>query len=197
MIKKIIGLCGGSGSGKGTVGKTFSDNGYLVIDTDKVYRELTDTSSPCLIALIEEFGREILNSDGGLDRKKLAAVVFADKKKHTRLNEITHEFVLRRVREIIALSKDKYCGAVVDAPMLYESGFDKECDHVIAVICDKETRIERIILRDNIPREAAIKRINAQITDAELISKADFVIENNSCLNSLKSQVDEIIKKVN
>ena len=81
--------------------------------------------------------------------------------------------------------------------MLYESGFDKECDHVIAVICDKETRIERIILRDNIPREAAIKRINAQITDAELISKADFVIENNSCLNSLKSQVDEIIKKVN
>ena len=196
MIKKIIGLCGGSGSGKGTVGKTFSDNGYLVIDTDKVYRELTDTSSPCLLALIDEFGREILNSNGGLDRKKLASVVFSNRKKHTRLNEISHKFVLREVREKISTSLDKYCGAVVDAPMLYESGFDKECDCVLAVICDREARIERIILRDNIPRDAAIKRIDSQITDAELISKADFVIENNSDLNSLKLQVEDIIKKL-
>lgn len=196
MIKKIIGLCGGSGSGKGTVGKTFSDNGYLVIDTDKVYRELTDTSSPCLLALIDEFGREILNSNGGLDRKKLASVVFSDRKKHTRLNEISHKFVLREVREKISTSLDKYCGAVVDAPMLYESGFDKECDCVLAVICDREARIERIILRDNIPRDAAIKRIDSQITDAELISMADFVIENNSDLNSLKLQVEDIIKKL-
>jgi len=196
VIKKIIGLCGGSGSGKGTVGKTFSDNGYLVIDTDKVYRELTDTSSPCLLALIDEFGREILNSNGALDRKKLASVVFSDKKKHARLNEISHKFVLREVREKISTSLDKYCGAVVDAPMLYESGFDKECDHVLAVICDREVRIERIILRDNIPRDAAIKRIDSQITDAELISMADFVIENNSDLNSLKLQVEDIIKKL-
>ena len=197
MDKKIIGLCGGSGSGKGTVGKIFAENGYLVIDTDKVYRDLTDKSSQCLDALTQEFGAEILNFDGSLNRKELAALVFSDKEKHTRLNEITHKFVLERVIEIINLSERcKYKGFIVDAPMLYESGFDKKCDFVVAVVSDIETRITRIIQRDNITRDSAIKRISAQIPDTDLVKKVDFVIDNNSDLDSLKSKVCEIIKKI-
>ncbi len=197
MKEKIIGLCGGSGSGKGTVGRIFTENDYLVIDTDKVYRDLTDKTSKCLDALVCEFGKAILNSDGGLDRRKLASIVFSDKEKLARLNEITHKFVLKKVSEIIKSAENSgYKGYVVDAPMLYESGFDKECDCVIAVICDAETRIARIIERDGIPRDAVIKRINAQISDSELVKRVDFVIYNNSDLDSLKYQVCEIIKKV-
>ena len=178
MKRKIIGLCGGSGSGKGLVGKIFSDNGYFVIDTDKVYRELVDNKSLCLDALVSEFGGDILNDNGTLDRKKMASIVFSDKKKHSRLNEITHKFVLARVREMIKNSeRDNWSGVVVDAPMLYESGFDKECDFVIAIICETNTRVERIILRDKITRDNAIKRISSQLSDAELISKADFILE--------------------
>ena len=197
MKGKVIGLCGGSGSGKGTVGKIFSENDYLVIDTDKVYRDLTDKTSKCLDALVSEFGNVILNSEGGLDRRKLASIVFSDKDKHSRLNEITHKFVLEKVSEIInSAKKCGYKGYVVDAPMLYESGFDKECDYVVAVICDIETRIARIIARDGIPRDAAIKRINAQIPDSELVQRVDFVIDNSLDEASLKSQVYEIIDKV-
>ena len=142
MSLKIIGLCGGSGSGKGAVGNIFSKNGYFVIHTDKVYRDITDNRSTCLDALVCEFGPDILNSNGTLDRKELGKIVFCDSKKLKNLNEISHSFILRRVREMISEAKKfEYSGVIVDAPLLYESGFDKECDVVIAVTCDKETRI--------------------------------------------------------
>ena len=196
MNKKIIGLCGGSGSGKGTVGNFFSECGYLVIDTDKVYREMIDKPSDCLDALVAEFGTEILSSTGVLDRRKLASIVFSDKKKHKVLNEITHKFVLQRVREIIKICEEEYIGTVVDAPMLFESGFDKECDFVIAVLADEKTRIDRIVVRDNLSHDAATERINSQIPDSELRKRADFSIINDADLNSLKMQVKHIIEKI-
>ena len=105
MNFNIIGLCGGSGSGKGTVGNIFSDFGYLSIDTDKVYRELTDNKTHCLDALVCEFGGSILSKNGTLDRKKLAGIVFSDSEKLKRLNAITHHFILDEVRRIIAKAK--------------------------------------------------------------------------------------------
>ena len=196
MKKKIIGLCGGSGSGKGMVGNFFSENGYLTVDTDKVYRDLTTKSSSCLDALVCEFGKEILTAEGILDRRKLSEIVFSNKEKHARLNEITHKFVLGRVRKIINESQDSYRGFVVDAPLLYESGFDKSCDFVVAVVADLEKRLDRIVVRDSIPRDAALKRIRSQISDDDLMAKADFVIENNSGLDSLKLETKKIIKKI-
>ena len=195
---KIIGLCGGSGSGKGAAGNIFSKNGYLTIDTDKVYRDITDNKSKCLDALICEFGAEILNSNGTLDRQSLGKIVFNDKKKLKTLNEISHKFILSRVREIISEAKaEDYVGVIVDAPLLYESGFDKECDLVVAVICDREIRINRIMSRDSISREAAIKRIDTQIQDSLLSAKADFVIVNNKDLEALEAQVTDIIREFN
>jgi len=196
-LPKTIGLCGGSGSGKGAVGSFFSKNGYLVIDTDKVYREITDKTSHCLDALVCEFGTDILTSDGKLNRKNLASIVFSDKKKLNVLNVISHKFILERVRSIIDDAKnDGYAGFVVDAPLLYESGFDKECDIVIAVVSDVEKRVERIMCRDGLTREAAVKRINSQTTDEHISSLADFVVENNGDLDALKTQVEKIIKDI-
>ena len=194
----VIGLCGGSGSGKGLVGRILSEFGYFHIDTDKVYRDLTDNKSFCLDALVCEFGADILTDRGALDRKKLAEIVFNDWSKLKILNEITHSFILDRVREIIRDPKnDHYRGFVVDAPLLYESGFNKECDFTIAVTADAKTRIERVIKRDKITAEAAEKRIKSQTSDEYISALSDYTIENNGDCESLKAQLINILGKLN
>ncbi len=197
MSIKVIGLCGGSGSGKSLVSSFFSDYGYEVIDTDDVYHKLTEKSSDCLNALVCEFGAEILSSSGALDRSALRKIVFQNEEKRLKLNVLSHKFVLREVRNIIDFAKQAgIIGAIVDAPLLYESGFDAECDFVVAVISDKEKRIERIMNRDKISKNEALLRINSQIPDSELLEKADFVVYNNGETKDIKRQVESIISKI-
>ena len=193
---KVIGLCGGSGSGKGAVSSIFAKNGYLTIDTDMVYRDITGKKSQCFDALVAEFGNEILNQNGILDRKKLGDIVFSDREKLKKLNSIAHKHVLSEVRASIenAATAD-FKGVVVDAPLLFESGFDSDCDLVIAVIASKDIRIERIMKRDSISFEAALKRVNSQLSDEFLISRADFLIENNGDTEALEDTVKNILSK--
>ncbi len=198
MSIKVIGLCGGSGSGKGAVGLIFLHNGYLVLDTDKIYRDMTDNPSKCLAALQSEFGRAIITNSGALDRKKLAGIVFSDKSKLNKLNEISHKFILDEVRENIKSAEKKgYAGVIVDAPLLYESGFNSECDAVVAVIADTEKRLERIMKRDGISKEEAERRVNSQIPDEQLEQKADFIVVNNGGIEDLGEKILEIISKLN
>ena len=193
---KVIGLCGGSGSGKGAVSSIFDDLGIPSIDTDAVYREMTLGDSPCLRALAIEFGDEIISANGSLDRARLASIVFSGEgcdARRRRLNEIAHYFILEETRRRLKEYESLGCiAALVDAPVLFESGFDKECDKIICVLADKDTRVERIVARDGISRQAAKARINSQMSDEELISRCDYVIYNNCDLESLKSSVLEI-----
>lgn len=191
----VIGLCGGSGSGKSTVAALLSSHNILHIDTDAVYRELVSQPSACMKELAEEFGASIVKKDGALDRKALAEIVFADKLKHNALNRIAHSHVLNKVREVI-LTSSEYFAVCVDAPMLFESGFDKECDVLVAVIAPIEKRIRRITERDKISDEAAIKRINAQLSDDELITRVDFVITNEDNLTALEKQTTALVNYI-
>lgn len=194
---KVIGLCGGSGSGKGTVCDVFRENGIPTIDTDAVYRELTGMPGSLVDALRAEFGDSIITADGTLDRRSLATLIFnspdaTDKLK--RLNAIAHKYILDETRNrLYSYSLGGAPLGVVDAPVLFESGFDSECDIIVSVIADKNIRIERIICRDGIGREEAERRIAAQMSDEQLISKSDFVIYNNSDLTNLRGQVDRLI----
>lgn len=197
---KIIGLSGGSGSGKGTVSKLFLDYGIHSIDADSVYHQLTSSKSPCLDALVAEFGTEILSNDGSLNRKKLFSTVFYSgdvSAKQNRLNKITHKFVLERIREIIDEYKKLGAPAVlVDAPLLFESEFNKECDIIISVIAEKSIRTERIIKRDGITLSEAEKRINSQLSDDFLIDNSNYVIKNNKGIEELKDAVQSIAKQI-
>lgn len=196
---KIIGLAGGSGSGKGTVAELFLTHyGIHSIDTDALYHSLTSQKSECLDALASEFGEEIISSDGALDRAALSRIVFfgdnADERRK-RLNEISHYFVLAETRAMI--DERRECGdfaVLVDAPLLFESGFDKECDAVISVIADRETRIDRIIKRDAITRDRAEKRIDSQVSDEFLREHSDFIIENNSNTTALLTEISSVVK---
>jgi dephospho-CoA kinase len=194
---KVIGLCGGSGSGKGAVSGIFAEIGIPSIDTDAVYREKTSSDSPCMRALRREFGEEVVNSLGGLDRTRLASIVFSDPTRLEKLNKIAHSFILDETRRRLAEYRDKgFAAAIVDAPVLFESGFDSECDEIICVVADRETRIARIMSRDGISYDAAEKRIASQMKDEILISKCDHVIYNNADIESLREQILSINNKL-
>ena len=188
----VIGLCGGSGSGKSTVARLLESHNILHIDTDSVYRKLISTASECTAELANEFGDVIINSDGSVNRTVLAEIVFNDKTKHSVLNRIAHRHVLNVVREIISVSMG-YIAVCVDAPLLFESGFDSECDILVAVVAPLHDRIDRITRRDKISDEAARKRISSQIQDDELIKRVDFVINNENDPTMLESKVDELV----
>ena len=193
---KVIGMCGGSGAGKGTVCSIFAELGIKSIDTDKVYHDLISKDSECTRELISSFG-EGISSNSGIDRKKLRAVAFSSDDALRQLNRITHKHILAKVRTIIEEYKEQgYTGVIVDAPVLFESGFDKECDLTICVIADEKIRIERIINRDGISYEAAKARINSQISNDELINKCTYSIENNSTDQKLRNEVADLYKTI-
>ena len=195
----IIGLAGGSGSGKSVVTKIFRELGFCGIDTDRVYRKLTEKSSECLDALSREFGDDIITERGALDRRRLAERVFLSDdagQKRIRLNEITHKYILDEVRRIISAQPKEALGAVVDAPLLFESGFDKECDFLVAVIADKDKRISRILVRDGVSRLEAERRIASQLSDERLCELCDYVIVNNGDGDELRACVLSVAEKI-
>lgn len=193
----VIGLTGGSGAGKGAVCQKFRNLNIDSIDTDLTSRQVCAKGKPCLNELVSIFGDGILLEDGSLDRRGLAAIVFADKAKLAILNKITHRYILNEVR--VWLEGQRAAGrkaAIVDAPLLYESGFDKECDVIISVIADRSVRLRRIIARDGITEEAAEARLNKQGDDAFYTERADYIITNNGSTNLLDSQIDCIYKQI-
>lgn len=193
----IIGLTGGSGSGKGRVCDSFLRYGINSIDTDKTSRSVCEKDKPCLKKLTEVFGNTILKPDGSLDRPALAAIAFSDKAKHLMLNEITHFYILNEVRRW--LNKEKTQGkiaAIVDAPLLFESGFNKECHKIITVTAPREERIKRLLLRDGITREAIELRLSKQHNDTFYTEKSDFVIDNTGSLEDINKQIDSIYDKL-
>ena len=188
----VIGLTGPSGSGKGKVASLMSEYGVQHIDADVVYHNMLKPPSECLDELVLTFGERILTPSGKLDRKKLALLVFGqgNEEKLKRLNSITHKYVCSRIRQIIKYYQDlghKAC--VVDAPLLFEAGFDSECDFVICVIADTDTRVGRISARDNITCDQAMLRISSQKPDEFYIERSDHVLYNNGTEESLRSDV--------
>ena len=195
---KIIGLTGPSGAGKTTLCKIADSFGIKSIDTDAVYHSLLVPPSQCLDELVSEFGDKILRPDGKLDRPVLASIVFdendKDKAKLTRLGEITHKYVLEKARKIIKSADSRGEKAIiVDAPALYESGFDKECDFVICLLADPDIRLHRIVDRDSISVEMAFARLGGQKDDVFYSQRADYTITNDRDPSEMKRDILEIL----
>ena len=175
----IIGLTGPSGSGKGWVSKLLCKYGIPSIDTDEVYHELLVPPSPCLGDLVNAFGKDIL-TDGKLNRSVLASIVFTDPQKLKLLNEITHKYILGETNlRLQKYQNNGYQAAIVDAPALFESGYDKKCDFVIAVTAPRELRLKRILKRDSITPNEASRRIDAQPNDEFYVSQSKYAVCNN------------------
>lgn len=195
----VIGLAGGSGSGKSSVALIFEKLGVPFVDADKLYWHLTSYKSECVLELTSEFGEKILNRDGSLNRAALREMVFGDenREKLNTLNRISHKHVIALAKKEMKSLEERGAEFVLfDAPLLFESGFHNECDFIIAVVSDAETRIKRITARDSISRELAILRIRAQITDDFLRDNADFIIENNGSLHLLEGEVLRVFELI-
>ena len=196
MSIKIIGVTGPSGAGKSCLSTLFSEKGLPVIDADKVYHSLLKKDSECTKALVGEFGAEILNENGEPDTKKLGAIVFCSDEKLKRLNSLVLGFVIKEINGMISrLDADGHSAVAVDAPTLIESGFSKECDCVISILASAEKRIERICLRDNISREKALMRVNAQKKDDFYISNSDLVITNDGSTSEFFARAKEALRE--
>ena len=175
----ILGLCGGSGSGKSTVSALLAEKGAEVVDTDRIGRSLLTTGSPVTAALAEAFGKDILLPDGSPDRALLAKRAFADRKNADTLNAITHPAILREtVRRAFAAS-DAGTLAVIDAPLLFSSGLYRLCDLTALVDAPEETRRERIKTRDGLSDEAIDARFEAQREELALAERADLRLDNS------------------
>ena len=194
----VIGLCGGSGSGKGSVARIFAAHGIPSVDCDAVYHKIVGSPGGCLDELVGEFGTGIL-SYGILDRRALAETVFSDKTgtRVKRLNAITHKYVIAEAERMMdGYRKDGVRAVVFDAPLLFESGYDKKCDVTVAVIADRSRRVARIMERDGLTADAARRRIDAQLSDDFLIKNSDYVIHNNGTTADLTKAADELIDKI-
>ena len=201
---KVIGLCGRSGSGKGVISSVFSTLGVPSIDTDAVYRELTAPPSEriavggeCMRELAEEFGDCRLTPGGGLDRRALSSIVFADAESLAALNRITHKHILRETdRRLESFSLEGYREAIVDAPLLFESGYDKKCDCIIAACAPEEVLIRRITARDGISVRDAERRLSSQLPSDELRERADYIINTDAEIDEILRQAVQILEDI-
>lgn len=175
----IIGLTGQTGAGKSTVSEILEKYGCYHIDADKVAHDILENNKEVQEKLKEHFGEDIIDKDGKIDRKILAARAFADKDSTLALNAITHPAVNNKIQNIILKQKEYGTKAVIiDAIALFESGEAKICDYTVAVTAPREIRLERIIARDKISVSRANERINAQKDENFFTVNADYIINN-------------------
>ena len=195
-----LGLCGGSGTGKTTAQAAFCDAGIAGLDTDLLYHELISGDTPLSRTLIATFGGTIRAAGGGIDRRALAALVFGSPEADARraeLNRITHREVLRECRAFLTAERKRGAfAAVINAPLLFESGFAEECDLTIAILAPRDVRISRIVARDGITPEEAARRIDAQLTDAFLTQRTTYQIHNDGSETELRQAVATLIEKI-
>lgn len=177
---RIIGLTGGIASGKSTVAKTLSKLGAYVIDADKVAHMIIEPHRPAWYDIVQEFGEEILNRDQTVNREKLGKIVFDDPVLLQKLNSITHPRIMEFFKEEMQRLKAQVPDSIIvfEVPLLYETHMDRICDEVWVVWVDRETQLERLCQRDNISREDALKRIEAQMPLDEKAKRAKVVIDN-------------------
>lgn len=191
MLK--IGLTGGIGSGKSEVARRLSARGAVVIDADRIAREVVEPGTPGLARVVAAFGEEVLRPDGSLDRERLGAIVFADSEKLATLNGIVHPLVGERVAELQRAAADDAI-LVYDVPLLVENGLAPMYDVVIVVDAADEVRIARLAAHRGMAGEDARARIAAQARREERLAVADVVIPNEGSLADLEARVEEVWK---
>jgi dephospho-CoA kinase len=193
-----VGLTGSIGVGKSFVASVFEELGCHVVDADQTAREVVMPGTTGLKALTEAFGEEVLNPDGTLNRKQLGAVVFADESQRQRLNHILHPFIIARQDEILSeWEKDDPQGiGIVDAALMIESGGYRRFDKLIVVHCRPEVQLERLMLRDQLSRDEAQRRIDSQMPQEAKQRFADYLIDTSDGFKPAREQTTKVYKEL-
>lgn len=190
---RLIGLCGRSGCGKSYFSSLAVKEGILVIDCDAVYKNLVSYRSECLKELEQAFGSEIIENNA-LNRRALAPIVFSNPEKLKLLNDITHKHVENEMDNILKTENPHI--AIIDAPMLFESGIDKRCDIIIGIVANDDVCVKRIMERDNISQSQAVARLSNQKSIEFFYENCHIIIENQSTLEDYEKASLEVIKNL-
>lgn len=193
----LIGLTGGIASGKSTVSKMLSELGAYIVDADKLAREVARPGTPAWKDIVVRFGSGIINANGEIDRKLLGKIVFDDSLARADLEQITHPWIKAEVEAAIKRAEEAdYAAAVLDVPLLIETGWHNLVQSVWVVFVDEKTQVERLMARDNLNYDSAMARINAQLSLKEKVKYADVVINNSTSIESTQNQVQEAWKEL-
>jgi dephospho-CoA kinase len=190
----LIALTGGIASGKSAVATRLRELGAVVVDADKLARDVVEPGTPALASIAKHFGTRVIAEDGSLDRAALGAIIFANDAERAVLNSITHPAVGARSRSLFAAAAATDPDAVViyDVPLLVESGAGRatEFDQVVVVHAEPETRVDRLVRLRGMSPEEARSRVASQASDADRLAIADVVIDSNGSLQETLDQAD-------
>jgi len=196
MLK--VGLTGGIGSGKSTASRYFESLGAFVLDADEEAKKLITSNETVQHELISEFGTDIIDGTGRVDKNKLSRVAFQDEDHQQRLNSVVHPYIFNLIdKEFNRVFNDKKHGVfIVDAALIYETGFDAHLDYVIVVTAHLKNRMERALGRKTLSREEILKRVGFQWPEEEKVNMADFVVHNDGTEAELQKNIESLIKKL-
>ena len=194
MLK--VGLTGGIGSGKSVVSTFFKDWGAYIFDADTIAKNILNTNKIAQNEIIAEFGTDVIDINGNINKKKLGRVAFLNDNNQLKLNTIIHPYVFEEIDLCFqsVSQKGSHKIFVVDAALIYESGADAHMDYVLVVTSHLKLRTERVMNRGGISREDFLKRIDLQWSEKDKVEMADYVIHNNSTKEELKKEVKNIYK---
>lgn len=202
---RVVGLTGGIGTGKSTAAEYLKKKGFAHIDADQIGRDITADGSPMLPVLDSIFGPageygvegfDIMREDGSLDRKALASIVFTDMNKKLKLDEVMFKVIIAETKRLAEVySQDEPVGILIDAPLLFEAGLDKECDLVLLIVADMDVRIHRVCARDGATPQEVRNRINSQMSDEEKIQRSHVIIDNSGSLEELEIQLETFLSE--
>ena len=196
-MTKVIVLTGGIASGKSTISNIFKEVGWPVIDADQTARQVVMPGSLGLAQIVSRFGSQVLQPDGTLDRATLGSMVFDDPQNLSDLDQIEHPLIMAAIdKQLAGFKKQGLPVVVLDVPLLFETGMDQECDLTVLAVVDRKTQLERLMKRDHCSKDAALKRINAQMPLEEKMRRADVTIDNNGSLAQTRLQVAKLVERV-
>lgn len=195
---KVIGITGNIASGKSTVARMFEVLGARIIDADEIARIVVEPGAPAWEEIVSEFGRDILEPDGAINRKRLGDIVFSDEAKRKRLNEITHPRIMERIRELVrGYEKEEAHVVMIEAALIVEKGGLKDpIDALIVVTADEETQIRRLMEGKSYSREEAVSRLRAQMPAEEKIKHGDYLIDNSGSFEDTRARVKAVSEAI-
>ena len=190
-----VGVAGGIGSGKTEACKEFESLGIRILSADHIARDIIDSDPGVKKKIVKLFDEQVY-VDGHLDRKYVARKIFGDDRLQHKLNAIVHPVVIQHIDNIVEEAKRESTEAIImiEAALLFESGADGMLDYVILIDADEEHRIERVMKRDTITRQAVLERIRSQMPVRDARQRADFIIHNNGNLSKLKEQAQFLFR---
>jgi dephospho-CoA kinase len=165
-----------------------------VADADKTARKVVEPGTKCLEILAEKLGKEILFEDGSMNRARVAEIVFSDKEKLEILNRVTHKYIQEDILSELANENAEL--KAIDGAVIIGSPVEKDCEFIVSVLADEDTRVKRITARDNISEEAARKRICAQPSESFYIENSRYIIRNDGTHEALEEEVKGILEKI-